>query len=226
MEDILPPFVIETLRDHYYAAVTSAEIGFKYSAGDEDSLTGALGQALLSIAPMTVQTPEGTYVWQSTYHKIRGRSYDSPEKRFGADGIFELTVVDLIRGLRRRKGLLFQAKKGWRRRDGRLVKQAQQMVEFEADSIVVDYSLEGYTAFDAADVIDANGKRKGISPSQEMRLSEVLGHSFVRCKRGLVDLQYDPTRELVLRPLVFNDTRVYQGLEVAHASITTVERIE
>ena len=39
MQDILPEAVLEDLREHYYAGVMAAEIGFDHNAADEDSVT-------------------------------------------------------------------------------------------------------------------------------------------------------------------------------------------
>ena len=44
VQDILPEAVLIALRQHYYAGVMAAEIGYEFNAADEDSVTGALGK--------------------------------------------------------------------------------------------------------------------------------------------------------------------------------------
>ena len=45
MEDLLPEPVLDSLRDHYYAGVTAAELGYGHNSRNENSVTGALPRA-------------------------------------------------------------------------------------------------------------------------------------------------------------------------------------
>ena len=200
MEDILPLFVLNDIRDRYLAGVTSAEFGYKYSQGDEDSLTGALGQALLT-PPRIVYDNEGNaFAWSIYYFKLRGRGADAPEKDIGADGIFQIEVQGVTGNIIRRKGLLFQAKKRWSGTDQRLREQAKQLSSDPHKAIVVDYSPNGYSAFLARDVVQAEGNRRKLSRRQVKRLAEVLGEDFLRCRIGVIGLYYDPEIERFYDP--------------------------
>jgi hypothetical protein len=225
VEDILPPAVINSLRDHFYAGVTLAELGYTHGAGDEDSLTGALGQALFTPGRQRIGTPDGLFEWSTHYFKLRGRGAGAPEKHFGADGIFQLEVSDEVSGKYRKKGLLFQAKREWHSKDSQLVQQCERMRALESDSIVIDYSPRGYQAFDAGLVVAVDGKRAAIPTGSERRLAETLGDDFVRCRRGVEGISYDPQRELVvITPLVAGVSRQPRTGSVAHIVTTRVLR--
>ena len=60
LKEILPPAVWEFVQDRVIAGVSKAQYRFVNSAQDEDSLTGALGQAIALDAPVTYQT-----IWEN-----------------------------------------------------------------------------------------------------------------------------------------------------------------
>lgn len=98
MRDIIPDFVISVLRDRYVAGVADAEAQFESGVADEDSLTGALGQAISMSEPYVFQTQAGVYSVKISWKKIRGRGLNAPERLYGSDGIFQIAVYDdLIR---------------------------------------------------------------------------------------------------------------------------------
>lgn len=200
MRDILPPFVFRQLRDHFYARVGQAESSFRHFRADEDSLTGALGQSLLEPQKLWVGPDGEQFVWSTTFHKVRGRGHNAPEKRYGIDGVFELEVVDVVTGTTRRKGLLFQAKNGWQTADRKLLAQTIEMRRLNANGIVIDYADGDYRAFDAGDVVEAGGRRAEVPAQRHYRLAEVLGDQFLECTRGVIGLHYDPDAEVVRVP--------------------------
>src|ERR1700761_1425881 len=120
----LPPVVLNFIRDRYVAGVANAQAQYQNAAGDEDSLTGALG-ALIS-TPEPVHFSFGSSIdieVQIDFRKLRGRGQNAPEKRFGPDGIFQLQIS--TNGAPYfRKGLPFQAKKNWNGRNRQLANQA------------------------------------------------------------------------------------------------------
>jgi len=197
----LPDFLLDALRKEYFAAVTSAELCYEFSEGDEDSLTGALGQALDPHLVRQVGTDEGErYEYRIFYHKIRGRGPKAPEKPLGADGIFQLEVRSPDGELLQSKGLLFQSKKEWRGTDRSLAGQAERIAHPPTKGIVIDYSASGYSAWPAAVVAAARGNRRAIPEEDGSRLADVLGNQFTRCRMGLVGLRYDPDREVLSDP--------------------------
>jgi hypothetical protein len=200
VRDILPSVLISHIRDHFFARVGQAQAGYRFSRADEDSLTGALGQSLLTVDPVVVDVAGRQYLWMTTYQKVRGRGMGAPEKEYGADGIFELQVTDSVKGVTRKKGLLFQAKKGWLGSDKELLKQTRNMRRFESDSIVIDYADGDYRAFDAGDVVMAEGVRARVPLSRRFQLAEVLADQFLECTRGVIDMIYDPRSEIVHVP--------------------------
>jgi hypothetical protein len=194
MRDLIPQAVADSVRDRLIAGVVLAEQHFKYSAADEDSLTGALGQSLL--APNVVYVDERTsWLWSTEYFKVRGRGANAPEKSTGADGIFQITVSGSDGKTLRTKGLPFQSKKNWRGQDASLLKQTRELMRQCGGGIVIDYTSRGYFAANAQDVVDARGKRSTVAEKGLRPLSVVLGTQFVDCSVGRVGLYYDADEE-------------------------------
>jgi len=190
MYDILPEDLLTVIRDRYVAGVADAEAEFGASSEDEDTVTGALGQAISSKGPQVFYHGAQTYVWQVSYKKIRGRGAGAPEKRLGADGIFQIRVSDAAGNTIRTKGLPFQCKKGWQGADPKLGRQAGNMVTEAGDGIVIDYTPEGYTACSAAQAVQAEGNRRSVDGMKP--LGQMLGNDFLECRRGKVGLAYNP----------------------------------
>ena len=192
MRDLLPEIVIDTLRDRYIAGVSDAVATFDMNAADEDALTGALGQAIATSRTLSSSTEKGSVHVEIGYTKLRGRGKNAPEKKFGSDGIFQISVADSQGRIIRSKGLPFQSKKEWRRSDKKLAEQAKQMEEYTLGGIVIDFSRCGYKACSANQVIKAEGKRKNIDDMKSMRpLGQVLGDEFPACRIGTTGLYFD-----------------------------------
>lgn len=192
MRDILPPEVLDRIRDRYITGVSDAVANFGQSSADEDALTGALGQAIATTIPLKVPTPAGIVAVKVSYRKIRGRGHGAPEKRYGSDGIFQLEVIDDSGRVLRRKGLPFQAKKDWHGTNSELAKQAARMLALTGSSIVVDYKHTGYSACKASLVVACRGKRGEAHASGRVYgLGQILGNEFLECNIGTVGLYYD-----------------------------------
>ena len=192
---VLPGLVVRTLRKHFYAGVKEAEVRFRYHRADEDAVTGALGERLIEPEPIAIQVGPSAYLWRTASYKLRGRGAHAPEKELGADGIFQIEVLDLNGKFVVRKGLLFQSKIGWTGRDGRLFEQARSLVGQSDSAIVIDYSPEGYKAIPVREVIIADGNRERIRPEDDKSLAEVLGDEFVGCRRGDRGMYWEPETE-------------------------------
>ena len=193
----LPPVIVRMLRKHYYAGVKEAEVRFRFHSADEDAVTGALGDRL--IEPETLVTVgRQIYHWSAVYHKIRGRGPHAPEKSVGADGIFQLEVLDQQERFVLRKGLLFQSKIGWKGKNGKLLRQARDLFAHSNTSILVDYSANGHKAIGVREVIAAGGNRRILAPEDDKPLAQVLGDEFVNCSRGDRGLYWEPERERLI----------------------------
>jgi hypothetical protein len=223
MQDILPEAVLADLRDHYYAGVVAAEIGYEHNAADEDSVTGALGQALLTPYPRFVQADNHTYAWRASHYKLGGRGKGAAERRFGADGVFQLEVLDEVGTVIRRKALLFQAKKEWKGRDQRLLRQVERMAGYSPSAIVIDYRRSGFKGVAGKEVIEAHGNRRAIRVGGDLRLAEILGDEFVRCRRGDIGVFWNAkTQTLERESGVLFAHRFVPG----HIMTTTVRRLQ
>lgn len=198
MARFLPEPVIRILRQHFYAGVKQAEIRFKFNAGDEDAITGALGQALIEPKPLFIQINDHVFQWRTVSYKLRGRGANAPETKYGADGIFQLEIADRSGQFLLRKGLLFQSKIRWRGRNKRLLNQARDLLQYSQTAIVIDYSDKGYRAIAASDILTAEGDRKRLDPENDKSLAAVLGDEFVQCRCGDRGLYWDQETERLI----------------------------
>ncbi len=200
MRDILPPSLIEILRDRYLAGVANAEAAYDQHEADEDSLTGALGQALAMREPIIFSGSDGTYAVRVSYRKLRGRGPGAPEKTLGSDGIFQIEVASESGQVIRSKGLPFQAKTNWRGKNSALYEQANAMEQASPGGLVIDYTPNGYKACTAKAVVAAGGRRSNVERYGAMRsLGQVLSRDFLDCTIGTRGLYFDPEREMYAR---------------------------
>ncbi|MGA2717096.1 MAG: hypothetical protein ABSG41_28765 [Bryobacteraceae bacterium] len=216
----MPPVVFKALSTHFYGGVKRAEISFHYHHGDEDAVTGGLGERLIERGTV-IQVGGQAFGWRTEYFKLRGRGNDAPEKTLGADGIFQLEVSDQQMRVLVRKGLLFQAKIKWTQRNKKLLEQAQLLKGQSTSSIVIDYSEKEYRAIDAAEVVIAEGRRKKVRPEYDKPLAQVLGDEFIGCLRGDHGLYWDREAER----LVVNHEPA-PDLVPSHFIGTTLQRLE
>jgi len=223
MQDILPEAVLLALRDHYYAGVKQAELSFKYGAADEEALTGALGQALVTPAPRILMTTDGgVYVWTVSHQVIGGKGKNADETFLGADGIFELQAFDKSGELIRQKGLLFQSKKQWRGRNQMLLRQAEKLIEYSPSAMVLNYTPHGYDAVSAGDVIRAEGNRSNLPPKSPTSLAQTLGDEFVYCRRGDVGLLWSRDTHILFRK---GEVLYSRDLMINHVMTTRVGEV-
>jgi hypothetical protein len=195
MRDLVPEPVLRVIRDRYLAGTADAIAEFASNQADEDSLTGALGQAM-SLSPISYRIRDQEFRLRIYYAKLRGRGRNAPEKRFGADGIFQIEVRDENGRVLRSKGLPFQAKKNWSGTNRLLAHQAREMSRELGDGLVIDFRREGYAACSARIAIELEGNRKSIQRSGAFRaLGQILAHDFVDCTAGIQDLYYNPDTE-------------------------------
>jgi hypothetical protein len=199
VQDLLPKSVLDSIREAYLRGISAAERGYIFGQEDEDVLTGALGQALLSEDRAVVENRE-VYVWRITYNKFRGRGKNAAEKILGADGIFQIDVRDAEGQILRRKGLLFQAKKGWQGKDAKLASQASLLAWPPGVAVVINYTPNGYKACLANIVNDAEGDRCKIAPEAMKSLTTTLGEDSLLCRVGLQGLFYNPLTKVLEFP--------------------------
>jgi hypothetical protein len=214
MLDLLPPHIVEHLHDRYAAGVADAEALFAQHSADEDSITGGLGQSIASRDPVVFVIEGQRFEVAISYRKVRGRGPGAPEKKFGADGIFQIQVNGPDGRVARRKGLPFQAKKDWRKRDKKLLSQVSTMEQFAPGGIVIDYTGAGYKACSADVVIAAGGSRNELEKLGAMRpLGQLLSRDFLECRVGRVGLFFDTEiEEFSLQPQTSDDLHLVTTL--------------
>lgn len=195
MFDILPPELIQSLRDRYLAGVADAEYFFAQSRADEDAVTGALGQAI-AMRPLVFADGPSTFRVEVAYRKVRGRGPNAAERRYGLDGVFQMRVTDQTGEVVRQKALPFQSKMNWRGKNRDLADQVRKM-EALRGGIVIDFSASGYTACPSKAVIAANGSRPQVERFGVVRpLGQVLGTDFLNCTIGTIGAFYETDEDL------------------------------
>ncbi len=196
MLDLLPTQIVKTLRDRYLAGVSDAEYFFPQSSADEDSVTGALGQAIAMREPLVFSEGNEYYEVAVSYRKVRGRGPGAAENRFGVDGVFQMRVAARGGRVIRQKALPFQAKMNWRGKNKDLATQARKMEALQG-GIVIDYTPAGYKACPSQAVVAANGSRPQVERFGVVRpLGQVLGTDFLNCTVGTVGKYYETDDEL------------------------------
>jgi hypothetical protein len=150
------------LRDRYIAGVATAEAHFADSSADEDSVTGALGQALAMSEPLKFSDRFGDFSVQISYRKVRGRGLNAPERLYGSDGIFQIAVTTEEGLVVRLKGLPFQSKINWRGRSSSVASQSADIEASTGEGIVVDYTTTGYRACPTGLAVVTRGNRREV----------------------------------------------------------------
>lgn len=196
MKDIIPISVLDILRGHYALGIANAEAFYDQHADDEDSITGALGQALARAEPIRYQQGFDEFLINVSYRKIRGRGRGAPERIYGADGIFQLSVSNKDGKEVAVKGVPFQSKKNWKGKNGDLLDQAIKMETKVPGGIVIDFGPNGYKACTAKDVVASQGNRNTANRHSSVRsLEQFLSHDFLDCHIGRRGLSYNPQSE-------------------------------
>lgn len=196
MQDIIPSAVIDVLRGHYALGVANAEAYYEQHSADEDSITGALGQALARAEPIRYRKDFDEYQINISYKKIRGRGRAAPERVYGVDGLFQISVKGKDGQELLIKTLPFQSKKGWKGKNKELLIQAEKMEQTIPGGIVIDFGPNGYKACTAKDVILCQGNRGTADRYRSVRsLEQFLSHDFLNCYVGRRGLFYEADKE-------------------------------
>jgi hypothetical protein len=185
---LLPGTVFREISQHLRHAGSAAEEGFPSGEEEEDALSGDMLRALRHRWSPYVDGPGTQWRWCVTTRKFRGRGELATERLIGADGIIQIEITPPV-GEVFRKGLLFQAKKNWRHRDGILVKQVQLMESVApGGTAVFNYESERYTGASSVEVISADGNPRILHLE---RLGQFLAGDFLNCLVGRQDTYYD-----------------------------------
>jgi hypothetical protein len=196
LKDSIPDSIFNSISRHLIKSAHRAEDGYLSNEEEEDSITGDLFRSLRKgwVQPATINNE--SWKWRVTTRKFRGKGELATEAIFGADGIIQIEI-DGKQGSVIRKGMLFQAKKGWKYRNQKLVEQVAKMEEFAPESSAVfDYRPDGYRAFVGRVVLQSHG-RPDLT-IQQRRLGEFLADVFLACMVGRADTYYDWDRQTLI----------------------------
>lgn len=215
ISELVPDKVLSQIKTHISTKCARSEEGFLFLDQEEDAVTGALLENLRESDWQVVNTWWGGEVgrWKITHHKFGSRGKNAMEKQHGADGIFQIHIMDRAGRTIKRKGLLFQAKKG-----GGGIRDKSQFAKMESHakrgSALFLYSDEGFYGQMSSDLL--NNKPQG------QRISQFLNEEFLACHVGLDELYFDyderklflPKKQRVSMP--FEDEN---GIDVAEIEV-------
>lgn len=187
---LVPQGLLRRLKAHFGERIGEAVQRYRYNDADEDSLTGALGHALST--PERIVTVANGVTWSFAVesYKIRGKGPGAPERRTGADGIFQVSVHSNGKPIFE-KGLPFQAKKLSRYRESEVALQTKQMLRTAHTGIVLRFGPEEYDAADARRLAHEGSVGPDVAPTVFTSLEAVLGDQFLQCQIGKVGLSFD-----------------------------------
>lgn len=190
LSDLVPKGLLRRIKTHFDEKIQEAVKSYRFNDADEDSLTGAMGQAL-STPEMIVSVVNGSiYSFAVESHKILGKGPSTPEKRTGADGIFQISVMEGMKVVFE-KGLPFQSKKKIVYRKAAVIDQADDMLRTSGSGIVLRYGPEGYDAEDVRHLLGKDDPDRVKTPPGFASLSTVLGDWFLDCEIGKMGLSFD-----------------------------------
>jgi hypothetical protein len=193
----LPAELLDVIKKHIQEAVEDALASYYSASEEEDVMTGVLGHSLKSnIQEFEFQGQK--LKWSIDFYKFRGRGGKAAEKFLGADGIFELnilngTMFELPPIFR--KSLLFQAKNDWTS-DKSVYHQSIKMSNWREAAFVINYTENKIESFFLDDAISNQGAKP--KKSKGMPLSNFLADHFLPCKIGDTDLEYDAKRKILV----------------------------
>ncbi len=188
---LVPKGLIQRIKTHFTKRIEKAVQSYRFNDADEDSITGALGQALSTPHPIVVSTFKGAvYSFAIESYKILGKGPGTPEKRTGADGIIQITVESDGKPIFA-KGLPFQAKKLIRYHEPEVAPQAADMFRTSGSGIVLRFSPDGYDARDVRHSLAEEIDEEIPTPTGFAPLGTVMGDWFLKCEIGRRDLTFN-----------------------------------
>lgn len=221
MRDVIPDNVFDEIAIHIREGIEHAEQGYDAGSSEEDTITGDLGSSLRTNRTHSLQARGSQYRWMLSYKKFLSKSKRSVEKRLGADGIFQIEYQDAATGIFVTKGLLFQAKNRWTRKDPKLASQAADMEKLlPGGAAVFSYGPLGYKACNAASAVTAQGEPSQVKDGELISLGDFLIGRFMECRSGTRGAYYDAERTILVVP------RVGDGFDEQKFFAATCFRIE
>lgn len=184
IEELVSEKVLNQIKTHISAKCAQSEEGYLFLDQEEDAVTGMFLENLRESDWQVVQTWWGREIgrWKITHHKFGGRGKNAMEKQLGADGIFQIHIMDRAGRTLKRKGLLFQAKKG-----KSPIRDKTQFIKMESHakqgSALFLYSEEGFYGQMSSDLLD--------NEPIEQRIDQLLNEEFLACNVGRDELYFD-----------------------------------
>jgi hypothetical protein len=213
MRDLIPHPVFESIQRHLAVASKDAVAGWENNREDEDSLTGDLGKCLRTKSDMLINVGSQAWRYRVTYKKFRGRGDDAFEHESGADGIIQVEAT--LRDETYFKGLLFQAKKGERLRNGDLRGQLEKIEKMApGGSAIVLYGPSGYFGLKGTEYLNSDENLVGPAHKKMLPLGSFFDE-FLECKNGLRGMYYEAVRGRLVLPTIDLEIKAVQ-LDVRH----------
>lgn len=193
ISELVPEKVLKAIKNHINSKCTLSEEGFSFLDQEEDAVTGMFLENLRESDWQVVKTWWGREIgrWKITHHKFRSRGKNAMEKQLGADGIFQIHITDSASKTIKRKGLLFQAKKG-----KTPIRDKTQFINMESQakrgSALFLYCDEGFYGQKSSDLLD--------NEPIEQRIDQFLNEEFLACNVGRDELYFDYNERKLFSP--------------------------
>jgi hypothetical protein len=146
--------------------------------------------------------------WRISYKKFRGRGDGAYESICGADGIIQAEAT--VRDQTFFKGILFQAKKGEKLRNGDLKKQVGKIEELvPGGSAIVLYNSHGYFGLKGTEYLHPEENLVGRMDKRMLPLGSFFDE-FLECKNGIRGMYYEALRGRLVLPTIDSQIKAVQ----------------
>lgn len=207
IKELIPDEIFKQISDHITRETTNTNDSWESNKDNEDSLTGALGERLSKNWCTPIQIYEQEWEWRITYKKF---SSVKLEPKYGADGLFEVEVINSKKNQAYRKGIIFQAKKDNNKDRKKLIEQVIKMENIAPNgSAVIKYGPEKYQATEGTSILNNTE-----SPFED--LSKFLSGKFLSCTVGINGMSYNALTKELIRPSMTNFLLIHTNVYIAH----------
>jgi hypothetical protein len=187
---LVPQGVIKRIKAHFDESIDEAVKRHRFNKAKEDGLTGGLVQAMAMPEHLVSVVKGSQFSFAVEVYTILGNGPGTPEKRTGADGIFQIIVRHDGKEIFS-KGLPFQSKRDDQYSKKSVESQAQTMFETSGSGIVLRFSDKEYDAEDVRHEMNDDDEQELPTEPGFHPLGTVLGDWFLQCQIGVLGLTFD-----------------------------------
>lgn len=187
---LVPQGVIKRIRTHFNESIEEAVKRHRFNKNKEDGLTGGLVQAMAMPEQLVTVVKGAQFSFAVEVYTILGNGPGTPEKRTGADGIFQIIVRHGDKEIFS-KGLPFQSKRDDQYTPKGVQEQAEIMFKTSGSGIVLRFSDTVFDALDVRHEVGDHDEQELPTEAGFHPLGTVLGDWFLQCHVGVLGLAFD-----------------------------------